>query len=195
MQNMDNINLIFFIFSFSLILDVVKVINVDYSGGSVSCEIFFGISSSHFPFFNLIPFYVALVSRISSTLGFTINSCVPMCTIAGIFAATSCVLIYFIFQPRLSSYSISSNEYSCTVGGSSFYNKSNLLSVSLTFIVLSLMVVFYPVHSSKSKSVGSFAVFAPSNLCHFTSRVGTTYLVSLFYIDTFLLLNFLHIQS
>ena len=68
-------------------------------------------------------------------------------------------LVCFVFPPRFLLSSILSNLYSCTCGRSSFLSKSNILYFSFSFIAFSLMVVFCPVTSVKSKVLGRLLHF------------------------------------
>ena len=97
-HNTEKINLIFFIFWLSLILDVVKFINLDSSGVSVYCHNLSGISYRLFPLRTFITFCVLLVFYITSTFGFNLTFCVWMSTISGCFTAASCVLVCFYFR-------------------------------------------------------------------------------------------------
>ena len=86
---------------------MVKFINVYSSGVIVSCNIFFGSSSSHYPHRNSIPLRVSLVFRIDYTFVFALNISVIIFTITDCFTAASCVLTFSAFPPILSSYLIS----------------------------------------------------------------------------------------
>ena len=81
----------------------------------------FRSSYSCFPLCNFIPFLVSLVFGITYIFGFTLTLFVWICTIAGYFTDSFCILICFVFLPILSSSSILSNLYSCTGGGSLIY--------------------------------------------------------------------------
>ena len=156
---MYNTNMIFLIFSFSLVLVMLGASMWIIMELFSPVTILFGSSSSRFPLRNFILFCVLLVYDITSLFGFTLTICVGMCTTPCFFTVASYVLVCFVFPPRFLLSSILSNLYSCTCGRSSFLSKSNILYFSFSFIAFSLMVVFCPVTSVKSKVLGRLLHF------------------------------------
>ena len=103
-HNMKKVDLIFLIFSFSLILDVVKFINMYYYGVIVSCHNLLWYIIYFLTLSNLIPLNFSLVFRVNSIFGLSLTIWVGIFTIADCFTDASYVLIWFLFPPRFSSF-------------------------------------------------------------------------------------------